>query len=157
MNETNRGKPLVLVADDEEHITELLAMALGFNGFEVERASSGRAVALRLSGRRGSGRSWWLARARTIAETAGMSKGLIPYYFGTKENLFRECVAWDIPIDALTSEGQEESAQRYVSTMLRMWEADPHSPMAVLLRPAEIGLTGRGPYSTRRQSCREPP
>ena len=39
----------------------------------VERASSGRAVALRLSGRRGSGRSWWLARARTIAETAGMT------------------------------------------------------------------------------------
>ena len=32
----------VLVVDDEEHITELVAMALGFNGFEVERASSGR-------------------------------------------------------------------------------------------------------------------
>jgi len=34
----------VLVVDDEEHITELLAMGLGFNGFEVERASSGRAA-----------------------------------------------------------------------------------------------------------------
>jgi two-component system OmpR family response regulator len=35
-------KPNVLVVDDEEHITELLAMGLGFNGFEVERAASGR-------------------------------------------------------------------------------------------------------------------
>jgi two-component system OmpR family response regulator len=35
-------KAHVLVVDDEEHITELVAMGLGFNGFEVERASSGR-------------------------------------------------------------------------------------------------------------------
>ena len=34
----------VLVVDDEEHITELVAMGLGFNGFEVERAASGRAA-----------------------------------------------------------------------------------------------------------------
>ena len=36
--------PKVLVVDDEEHITELLAMGLGFNGFTVERAGSGRAA-----------------------------------------------------------------------------------------------------------------
>jgi len=36
--------PLVLAVDDEEHITELVAMALGYNGFEVERAASGRAA-----------------------------------------------------------------------------------------------------------------
>jgi len=36
------SKPFVLAVDDEEHITELLAMGLGFNGFEVERAASGR-------------------------------------------------------------------------------------------------------------------
>ncbi|HET9690398.1 MAG TPA: response regulator transcription factor [Acidimicrobiales bacterium] len=35
-------QPKVLVVDDEEHITELLAMGLGFNGFAVERAASGR-------------------------------------------------------------------------------------------------------------------
>ena len=34
----------VLVVDDEEHITELVAMALGYNGFDVERVSSGRAA-----------------------------------------------------------------------------------------------------------------
>ena len=37
-----RAKPLVLTVDDEGHITELIAMGLGFNGFEVERASTGR-------------------------------------------------------------------------------------------------------------------
>jgi two-component system, OmpR family, response regulator len=34
--------PLVLVVDDEEHITELLAMGLTMHGFEVERVSTGR-------------------------------------------------------------------------------------------------------------------
>lgn len=34
--------PRVLVVDDEEHITELLAMGLGYNGFDVERVASGR-------------------------------------------------------------------------------------------------------------------
>ncbi len=32
----------VLVVDDEEHITELVAMALGYNGFDVERVDTGR-------------------------------------------------------------------------------------------------------------------
>lgn len=36
------SQPYVLVVDDEEHISEMVAMGLGFNGFEVERASSGR-------------------------------------------------------------------------------------------------------------------
>jgi two-component system OmpR family response regulator len=45
MTETPRADgPLVLAVDDEEHITELLAMGLGFNGFTVERAHSGRAA-----------------------------------------------------------------------------------------------------------------
>ena len=42
MSDASRPKPYVLAVDDEEHITELVAMALGFNGFEVERAGSGR-------------------------------------------------------------------------------------------------------------------
>ncbi len=36
--------PRVLVVDDEEHITELVGMALGYNGFEVDRVASGRAA-----------------------------------------------------------------------------------------------------------------
>jgi two-component system OmpR family response regulator len=36
------SKPHVLVVDDEEHITELVAMALGYNGFETERVATGR-------------------------------------------------------------------------------------------------------------------
>jgi two-component system OmpR family response regulator len=38
----DRTKPFVLAVDDEEHITELVAMALGYNGFEVQRAATGR-------------------------------------------------------------------------------------------------------------------
>ena len=38
------SKPSVLVVDDEEHITELVAMGLGYNGFDVERVASGRAA-----------------------------------------------------------------------------------------------------------------
>jgi two-component system, OmpR family, response regulator len=37
-------KPFVLAVDDEEHITELVAMGLSYSGFEVERCSSGRAA-----------------------------------------------------------------------------------------------------------------
>jgi two-component system OmpR family response regulator len=34
--------PRVLVVDDEAHITEMLAMGLGYQGFAVERAATGR-------------------------------------------------------------------------------------------------------------------
>jgi two-component system OmpR family response regulator len=37
-------EPRVLVVDDEDHITELVAMGLGYNGFDVERAATGRAA-----------------------------------------------------------------------------------------------------------------
>ncbi|HET6875776.1 MAG TPA: response regulator transcription factor [Acidimicrobiales bacterium] len=46
------SKPRVLVVDDEEHITELVAMALGYNGFETERVSSGRQALTALEERR---------------------------------------------------------------------------------------------------------
>jgi two-component system, OmpR family, response regulator len=42
VSDTTKPKPFVLAVDDEEHITELVAMALGFNGFDVDRAASGR-------------------------------------------------------------------------------------------------------------------
>ena len=42
VTDRDRPQPRVLVVDDEEHITELVAMGLGFNGFEVGRAGSGR-------------------------------------------------------------------------------------------------------------------
>ncbi|MGH9123209.1 MAG: response regulator transcription factor [Acidimicrobiales bacterium] len=41
---TQSRQSRVLVVDDEEHITELVAMGLGYNGFEVERVGSGRAA-----------------------------------------------------------------------------------------------------------------
>src|SRR5436309_3041550 len=45
-------QPRVLVVDDEEHITELVAMGLGYNGFDVERASSGRQALAAIEARR---------------------------------------------------------------------------------------------------------
>ena len=42
MTMSEPGGPLIYVADDEEHITELLAMGLGISGFFVERFASGR-------------------------------------------------------------------------------------------------------------------
>jgi two-component system OmpR family response regulator len=42
----------VLVVDDEEHITELVAMGLGYNGFAVERAATGREALDAITGRR---------------------------------------------------------------------------------------------------------
>jgi two-component system, OmpR family, response regulator len=50
--DTSRTKPFVLTVDDEEHITELVAMALGFNGFEVERAATGRQALAAIDHRR---------------------------------------------------------------------------------------------------------
>ena len=45
-------KPYVLAVDDEQHITELIAMALGFNGFEVERRANGREALAAIAERR---------------------------------------------------------------------------------------------------------
>jgi len=42
VSDDDRPQPRVLVVDDEEHITELLAMGLGYNGFDVERVDTGR-------------------------------------------------------------------------------------------------------------------
>src|SRR5439155_11702499 len=52
MADRGRAQPRGLVVDDEEHITELVAMGLGFNGFEVERAGSGRAALAAIDSRR---------------------------------------------------------------------------------------------------------
>ncbi|HNI35892.1 MAG TPA: response regulator transcription factor [Microthrixaceae bacterium] len=42
MTTGKRSTPYVLVVDDEEHIAEMVSMGLGFNGYEVGRAASGR-------------------------------------------------------------------------------------------------------------------
>ena len=44
MPEPDRTRPMVLAVDDEEHITELIAMGLGYNGFDVRREANGRAA-----------------------------------------------------------------------------------------------------------------
>ena len=52
MSDSTPPKPHVLAVDDEEHITELVAMALGIHGFEVERVATGRAALAAIEARR---------------------------------------------------------------------------------------------------------
>ncbi len=52
MADSPEDKPYVLVVDDEEHITELVAMGLGYNGFEVEREGTGRGALTSIERRR---------------------------------------------------------------------------------------------------------
>jgi two-component system OmpR family response regulator len=52
LSDSTSPKPRVLAVDDEEHITELVAMALGINGFEVERVASGRSALAAIEARR---------------------------------------------------------------------------------------------------------
>lgn len=46
------AKPYVLAVDDESNISELVAMALGINGFEVVQAATGRAALDAVTARR---------------------------------------------------------------------------------------------------------
>jgi len=46
------SQPYVLVVDDEEHITEMLAMGLGIHGFDVERTDTGRGALAAIEHRR---------------------------------------------------------------------------------------------------------
>src|SRR4051794_27914316 len=74
------------------------------------------------------------ATIRGIAVAAGVDKSSVIQYFGSKQDLFREAVHWDIPVAELTSSDPAETAANYARSMLAAWAADPVSPMAVLLR-----------------------
>ena len=52
MSDQAPPKPFVLAVDDEAHITELIALALGYNGFEVERVADGREALAAIDRRR---------------------------------------------------------------------------------------------------------
>ncbi|WP_223167166.1 TetR/AcrR family transcriptional regulator [Nonomuraea sp. SYSU D8015] len=88
-------------------------------------------AARRVFGRAGYDR----ATIRAIAAEAQVDKSSVIQYFGTKQQLFREAVTYDMEIDALTVGGDPAaSAENYLRAMLQRWAADPDSPMAALLR-----------------------
>lgn len=74
------------------------------------------------------------ATIRSIAAAAGVDKSSVIQYFGTKQELFREAVHWDIPVAELVTADVGETATNFARGMLAAWAADPDSPMAVLLR-----------------------
>lgn len=74
------------------------------------------------------------ATIRAIAAAAGVDKSSVIQYFGTKQQLFREAVHWDIPVGELVSGDAAETADNFIRGMLEAWATDSESPMAVLLR-----------------------
>jgi AcrR family transcriptional regulator len=74
------------------------------------------------------------ASVRAIAAAARVDKSSVIQYFGTKEQLFREAVAWSIPLDRVLVDDPGETADNMARGMLAAWAAEPHSPMTVLLR-----------------------
>lgn len=74
------------------------------------------------------------ATIRDIAKHARVDKSSVMKYFGSKENLFRECARWEIPIAQLTTTDAEDSARNYLQSMLTAWAETPDTPMAMLLR-----------------------
>ncbi|MFD9717833.1 TetR family transcriptional regulator [Streptomyces sp. NPDC059076] len=74
------------------------------------------------------------ATIRAIAEQAGVDKASVIQYFGTKQELFRETVDWEIPVAELTTDDPGQSVENYLRTMLGAWSKDPDSPMTALLR-----------------------
>lgn len=74
------------------------------------------------------------ATVRGIAASAGVDKSSVIQYFGTKQNLFREAVAWTVPLEDSAYADAGDAAEALSRRMLATWAADPNSPMAVLLR-----------------------
>lgn len=74
------------------------------------------------------------ATIRAIAAAAGVDKSSVIQHFETKQNLFRQAVHWDIPIDELVADDVTQTANNFARGVLEAWAADPNSPMAVLLR-----------------------
>jgi AcrR family transcriptional regulator len=75
-----------------------------------------------------------LATVRGIAAIAGVDKSSVLQYFGTKQKLFREAVAWTVPTEDSDYDDPGDAAEALSRRMLATWAADPNSPIAVLLR-----------------------
>ncbi|MFE4758502.1 TetR family transcriptional regulator [Streptomyces mirabilis] len=74
------------------------------------------------------------ATIRAIAAEADVDKSSVIQHVGSKDGLFREAVHWTIPFAELTTDDPGQSVENYPRGMFEVWTADPHTPMAVLLR-----------------------
>ncbi|MEV5834201.1 TetR family transcriptional regulator [Nocardia sp. NPDC052112] len=74
------------------------------------------------------------ATIRGIATAAEVDKSSVIQYFGSKLQLFREAVHWDIPFDRILSSDPTRTASNHVRGILESWAAQPDGPMVVLLR-----------------------
>ncbi|MFJ9368628.1 TetR family transcriptional regulator [Nocardia sp. NPDC101769] len=74
------------------------------------------------------------ATVRAIAAAAEVDKSSVIQYFGSKLQLFREVVHWEIPFDRILSNDPAATASNQIRGILESWAAQPDGPMAVLLR-----------------------
>jgi AcrR family transcriptional regulator len=74
------------------------------------------------------------ATIRRIADTAQADKASVIKYFGNKQELFRQAVHFRIDLEQEDSDDPGQTAENYLRGMLERWAANPHSPMAVLVR-----------------------
>lgn len=74
------------------------------------------------------------ATIRRIAEAAQTDKSSVIKHFGTKHDLFRQAVPFRIDLDQAGADDPDQTAENYLRGMLERWGADPHSPMAILVR-----------------------
>ncbi|MEV3870036.1 TetR family transcriptional regulator [Streptomyces sp. NPDC049906] len=104
---------------------------------EAERETKGQRTRRRIleaSRRQFAQCGYERATIRSIAADAGVDKASVIHYFGTKQELFREAVAWQIPIAEMTTDDPRESVGNYLRNMLDNWSKDPETPMTALLR-----------------------
>ncbi len=80
------------------------------------------------------------ARMQVIAETAGINKALLHYYFRSKQRLFEEIVHKrigtflpKITASLASKTTVEERIEAFIDAYLKLLTANPHLPMFVLL------------------------
>jgi len=80
------------------------------------------------------------ASIRGIATSAGVDPALVHHYFGTKEQLFKECMNFPIdPAEVLPqvlAGGPEEIGERLVRLFLRIWDSPAGAAGVALMRSA---------------------
>ncbi|MFJ7279364.1 TetR family transcriptional regulator [Kitasatospora sp. NPDC098663] len=76
------------------------------------------------------------ATIRAIAAEADCDKSSVIQYFGTKQQLFREAVDWQVDLGELAAEDPRRQGESYLRSMLADFTDHPDVPMIALLRAA---------------------
>ena len=130
MNVSERYRPLVLAADDDQHILELVSLALAQEGCEVVTAADGES-ALRL--------------ARELQPGLCILDAMMPGLdgFEVARRLAEDAATGEIPVLMLTAKDREEVAAQGLSVGAAEYLQKPFSPSALRARVKAV-LETRG-------------